>query len=210
MSLGKRKFLKKWVVDHVHDDYADRDVPVSVDPKAGGFWAEYPEGEEIAADDVDDCMAAVLAAIKAHNALTWEPVILLNVNLGETRQQWQRPLEHPPAIVEIRRLHRTERAVIEPEGGKRVERWRPFEGKSTHGEDTSRTYDGAHYGDVVLPYTEELWARLQMIEDSIRTANKRLAELLGAEDTPRGRVYNVKAIVDRVMALGTPLLGKDD
>lgn len=209
MTLGKRKFLKKWVVDHVHDDYADRDVPISVDPKEGGFWTEYPEGEEISADEVDDCKEKVLAAIKAHNALTWEPVILLNVNLGETRQ-WAREVK-VPALVEIRRLHRVERAVIEPEGGKRVVRWRPFGGKSTHGDETSRTYDAAHYGDVELPYTEELWARLQMIEESIRTANRRLGELLGAEDTPRGRVFDPKAIVDRVMALGTPLLeSKED
>lgn len=197
------KFIKKWVVDHVHDEYADRDIPVSVDPKAGGFWAEYPTGEEITADDVEDCKDAVLEAIRAHNALTWEPVILLNVNLGETRSWAQRINAPVPALVEIRKLQRAERATIAPEGGKMVERWRRFGGEDAHSHDHSAA---AHWGDVVLPYTEELWARLQMIEESIRTANNRLADLLGAEDTPKGRVFHPQAIVDRVMALDTLLL----
>lgn len=200
----KHKFIKKWVVDHVPDEYTDTVVPISVDPKEGGFWAEYPTGEEITADDVDDCKAKVQAAIKAHNALTWEPVILLDVNLGETRQAWQRQNMPVPALVEIRRLQRVERAIIEPADGKRIVRWRKFGGDSTHGDNGH--YETAHYSDVQLPYTEELWARLQMIEESVRTANKRLAEMLGAEHTPRGVKFDPKAIVERVMALGTPLL----
>ena len=42
-GYGRRDLIKKWVVNIIHNQHTDEELPISVDPDSGKFWCEFPE-----------------------------------------------------------------------------------------------------------------------------------------------------------------------
>lgn len=210
-----RKLVKKWIVDTYRHEVTDVEIPISVDPEEGFFWAEYPEGTTIRGDTKFDVQEKLKGEIRKLVAgeLEWEQVIVVST--------YNDPWGYKVAsIVGIKKLKRVERAQYEmfrsgtykqlldyekSEGGKERRRcettkWRmhPADWKTEHDQVPSDRFSGSC--SHVLPYSEELWDRLKAIEAAIMMAREKINEIIPNWDGQHK--VDPKEMVARIMASG--------
>ncbi len=205
-----RKAIKKWVVDTITDEYTGAEIPIRVDPDDGMFWAEYPKREMIEHEDRAHLKNMVRAAVKANNVLNWEPVIVLDANIGRT-PNWAYERIEPQAVVGISLLLRAEQAQFQKDterGSKEtVSRWRTHELDRDPDEPLDLEPNdrfGNHWSAHVLPYSDVLWETLKAMEASLLAANARLRAIVG-DQKGTGKL-SADAVVKNVLALRDGLL----
>jgi len=217
--MADRKLVKKWIVDKVVVEDHAVVVPLCIDPETGIFWFDY-KGQQYEDRDRDRLRKTIPLVVRAEANLPWEQLIAV-----EPVAPW-RASQGPLPVVGFKQLMRFERAVYTIEApptwrrhsGNEKHRVEAYEKRDKFWEPVKRVQFRAFPGDeipkyngdsyrstttwtpnreaTVLPYTEELWARLCAIHDACIVMHERLVTLLAG---------NTDEVIERLLAL--PMAG---
>ena len=199
-----RKVVKKWVVDSVkHHAWPDSEVPISVDPKEGGFWLWCPILGEVKAPtrkDLKRIWRNLYTQARAPETEWKQIIVVKRVNTDTYRDD-----EQVGMYVGFEQIIRIERAIVTYEyedkrvwGNKmrtaKTTLYRRFgaateaDGDPTTAENTYQGFN-AHqdrervplYGAQIIPYTKEAWQTLMAMKDALRQMNRRINDLMAGE-----------------------------
>jgi hypothetical protein len=195
-----RKVLKKWVVATAeHKKWPDSEVPVSVDPKKGGFWIACPVVGEVTGRTREEVIAAWRALYTQARAseLIWEQIIVVKrIENDKYRQDGQSHM-----YVGFEQMIRLERAILVYEipdkrtwqdKTRKIEKtvYRTF-GACTEDSDPqiyagfdirrNEDRDRAPVWDaVILPYSDDTWNTLMAMREALMLMNEQLNTLFDA------------------------------
>lgn len=182
-----KKLAKKWEVRSVHDERRGATISIRLDRERGDFHAEVGP-HKIRHNVLDECEKLVRAKLREIYSYTWIKVIVVEMadaapsftdcknNLGVVFKR--HAISPRPALSELDKVTASWTHV-------ETRWWEDADGEGDHFD--VHFYSGPHESDpekgvFVLPYSEETWRALELIDEKIEAMRDSLAAFLAGKN----------------------------